>query len=323
MPKSIPMILVGVLIIVIILLMMCAFQVKYTETAVVTRFDQIRQVVKPAEAGLQWKFPWPIDQVHRFDARLRSFETEFKQLGTADQKTVVLTAYATWKIDDAEKFLKAVGRDDAAVPKLRDVLENRVSEVLKSHALSELVNTDASKIKFTAVEEEILAGVKQRTLDNYGVRINSVGIKRLNIPEAVTKEVFARMKEDRQKEIIKLQAEGRSEAARITSEAKIIASRIQTRSEEYAKSIESQGKLESVKFYKVFAENRELAEFLKKSETVLKILKSGESTLILPAGEVTPFDEFTKRLGGVGKPGSTAPSRTNDKTPAERSGAAE
>ena len=311
MPKPLPSILVALIVIAIILLMMCAFQVKYTETAVVTRFDQIRQVVKPAEAGLQWKFPWPIDQVHRFDARLRSFETEFKQLGTADQKTVVLTAYATWKIDDAEKFLKAVGRDDAAVPKLRDVLENRVSEVLKSHALSELVNTDASKIKFTAVEEEILTGVKQRALDNYGVRINSVGIKRLNIPEAVTKEVFARMKEDRQKEIIKLQAEGRSEAARITSEAKTIASKIQTRSEEYAKKIESQGKAESAKFYKVFAENRELAEFLKKSETVLKILKSGESTLILPAGEITPFD-LLRRSGAAGKPNSAVQTKAGE-----------
>jgi len=295
MPKTLPSILVAVIIVVVILLMMCAFQVKYTETAVVTRFDKIKQVIKPADAGFQWKLPWPIETVHRFDARLRTLETEFKQLGTADQKTVVLTAYATWKIDDAEKFLKAVGRDDAAEPKLRDLLENRVSEVLKSHALSDMVTTSADKLKFDQIEASFLEGVQQRALDNYGVWINSVGVKRLNIPESVTKEVFARMKEERQKTIKELEGQGTSEAQGITARAIEEARKIEQRAEAYARKIEAQGEAEALKFYNIFAENRELADFLKKRESILKILQSGEITLVLSAEEIIPFDELLKR----------------------------
>ena len=315
MPKTLPSIFVAVIIVVVILLMMCAFQVKYTETAVVTRFDHIKQVIKPADAGFQWKLPWPIETVHRYDARLRTLETEFKQLGTADQKTVVLTAYATWRIDDAEKFLKAIGREDAAEPKLRDLLENRVSEVLKSHALSDIVTTNADKMKFDEIEKSFLVGVQERALKNYGVEINSVGVKRLNIPESVTKEVFARMKEERQKTIKELEGQGTSEAQGITARAYEEASKIEKRAEAYGKKIENEGVAESMKFYPIFAENRELADFLKKRESILKILQSGEITLVLSADEIIPFDELLRRRTPPAPSGATLkPDRTDTNT---------
>lgn len=295
MPKTLPSILVALIIVVVILLMMCAFQVKYTETAVVTRFDHIKQVIKPDNAGFQWKLPWPIETVHRYDARLRTLETEFKQLGTADQKTVVLTAYATWRIDDAEKFLKAIGREDAAEPKLRDLLENRVSEVLKSHPLSDIVTTNTDRMKFDEIEKSFLEGVQERALANYGVEINSVGVKRLNIPESVTKEVFARMKEERQKTIKELEGQGTSEAQAITARAFEAASKIEKRAAIYGAKIESEGYSQAAKFYNVFAENRELGDFLKKSESIFKILQAGEITLVLSADEIIPFDELVKR----------------------------
>src|ERR1043166_2333086 len=104
MNRNAPTLLISGLVIVVILLMMCAFQVRFTETAVVTRFDQIKEVIGPDQAGLHFKLPWPIDQVHRYDNRLQSFETEFRQVGTEDQKTVVLTAFATWRICDAQQI---------------------------------------------------------------------------------------------------------------------------------------------------------------------------------------------------------------------------
>jgi len=295
MPKTLPSIFVALIIVVVILLLMCAFQVKYTETAVVTRFDHIKQVIKPENAGFQWKLPWPIETVHRYDARLRTLETEFKQLGTADQKTVVLTAFATWRIDDAEKFLKAIGREDAAEPKLRDLLENRVSEVLKSHPLSDIVSTNTERMKFDEIEKAFLEGVRERALTNYGVEINSVGVKRLNIPESVTKEVFARMKEERQKTIKELEGQGTSEAQGITARAMEAASKIEKRASIYGAKIESEGVSQAAKFYNVFAENRELGDFLKKRESILKILQAGEITLVLSADEIIPFDELLKQ----------------------------
>ncbi|OWY72926.1 hypothetical protein B7486_00865 [cyanobacterium TDX16] len=289
MTRNMPAILVAILLIVIILFMMCAFQVSFTETAVVTRFDEIKKVIEPGDAGLHFKLPWPIDRVHRYDTRLRTFDTEFRQLGTEDQKTVVMTAYATWRIDDGEKFLKTVGREDAAGRKIQDLLENRVSTVLRTHPLSHLVNVDESEMKFSQIEEEFLSGIKQAAEDNYGIAIVSVGIQRLGIPESVTREVFTRMKEDRQKTIKELTADGQSKAQAIRSDANEISQKILARADAYAKKIEGLGQAEAAKYYPVFAKERALSDFLKQKETLQKVFQGGQLTIVLDAAQFAPF----------------------------------
>jgi membrane protease subunit HflC len=297
--RNLPTLLVAALVAAVIVLMMCAFQVRFTETAVVTRFDQIRRVVSPAEAGLHFKLPWPIEQVHRFDTRLRTFETEFRQIGTEDQKTVILTAYSTWRIVDGEKFLKVVGREDAAGRKIQDVLENRVSTVLRTHPLGHLVNTDPAEMRYGQIEEEILAGTRDIARDSYGIEMVSVGIKRLGIPQSVTREVFTRMKEDRQKTIKELTAEGEAKAKEIKAEADEIAGKILARAEAYARKIEGQGDAEAARYYSQYAEHRKLIDFLKKRETLQKILHSGQTTLVLDANRFELFNMLMEAASSV------------------------
>ena len=305
MSKKLP-IFVAMLLIVIIGFMMCAFQVRFTETAVVTRFDEIRDVIQPNEAGLHFKWPWPIDRVYRYDTRLRSFETEFRQAATKDQKTVILTAYATWRITDGQKFLKTVGREGTAAPKIRDLLENQVQLVLRTHTLDELVNIDEKKLKLDEIEKMILAGVADRSdaksegsaqegiqapaRDRYGIEIVSVGIKRLGLPESVTKAVFTRMKEDRQKVSKELESEGEAEATMIRAEAEEESKKIIARAEAYAKTILGRAEAEAAKYNEIFAKDRELSVFLKKQEVVEKILASGQTTLVLDSDKISPFD---------------------------------
>ncbi|HKQ49523.1 MAG TPA: protease modulator HflC [Phycisphaerae bacterium] len=292
MTRNIPALLVAALVVVIIVFMMCAFQVRFTETAVVTRFDEIVETVEPKNAGLHFKMPWPIDRIHRYDTRLRSFETDFRQLGTEDQKTIVLTAYATWRIADGRQFLKAVSKEDAAGAKIRDLLENRVSIVLRTHPLSHLVNVDPKEMKFAEIEKEFLGGIREQALKNYGIEIVTVGIKRLGIPESVTKEVFARMKEDRQATIKELTSEGQAKGQEIRSTAAEVANKILARAEAYAKQIEAQGDAIAASYNKEFMKDQKLSNLLKTKETLLKILESGQSTLVLDANQF----EFLKLL---------------------------
>ncbi|MFQ5412553.1 MAG: SPFH domain-containing protein, partial [Phycisphaerae bacterium] len=240
MSRNIPALIAAVVVMLIIVFMMCAYQVRFTETVVVTRLDTIRENAALSEPGLHFKLPWPIDRVHRYDTRLRSFETEFRQAATKDQKTIILTAYATWRIANGKKFLRSVGREDTADTKIRDLLTNQVQLVLRTHTLDELVNTDVNKLRIDSIEGEFLNGLAEApaagspgiqgepateaarmgiqgpALEKYGVEIVSVGIKRLGLPESVTKDVFTRMKEDRQKAIKQYEAEGRAEATKIT-----------------------------------------------------------------------------------------------------------
>lgn len=303
--KKLP-IFVAMLLVVIIGFMMCAFQVRFTETAVVTRFDEIRDVIKPDGAGLHFKLPWPIDHVYRYDTRLRSFETEFRQAATKDQKTVILTAYATWRISDGQKFLKAVGQEDTAAPKIRDLLENQVQLVLRRHDLRELVNTDEKKLKLDEIEDMIMSGIEGANVpssegsartgiqdpaqDRYGIEIVSVGIKRLGLPETVTKDVFNRMKEDREKVIKELKTEGEAEATTIRAEAEENSTKIIARAKAYAKTLVGQAEAEAARYNEIFSQDRELSTFLLKQEAMEKILESGQITIVLDSDKIPPFD---------------------------------
>ncbi|HSV26829.1 MAG TPA: SPFH domain-containing protein, partial [Sedimentisphaerales bacterium] len=64
-------IVVFVLIIALVLLLYSvSFQVRETESAIVTRFERPRGEAI-TEPGLYWKWPAPIEAVHKFDSRMR------------------------------------------------------------------------------------------------------------------------------------------------------------------------------------------------------------------------------------------------------------
>jgi membrane protease subunit HflC len=301
-----PTVLIAGIVIVVLLLYAFAFQVRFTETAVVTRFE--KPVDREVAPGLNFRrWPWPIERVHTYDRRLRAYETQFTQLSTQDQKTLTVTAFATWGISRAAQFLKAVGREEAAADKIGDLLKNSVSKVFKRHPLSDLINTDPARIRYREIEEEIRAAVKDDALNSYGIEVADVGIARLGLPEKNTQAVADRMKAERKAVSDRLEAEGDAEAKRITETAQAVVSKILERARSYAKTIEGQGEAQAARYYKVFEENLELATMLKQFETLVRIMNSGESTVVLDAHEITPFNLLPERPAG-GEPSSRPPS---------------
>lgn len=285
--KRMPTVIVVVVVCVALFFYFCAYQVRFTETAVVTRFE--RPVARQVEQGLNFKWPWPIEQVHRYDSRLRAFETDFTQLSTEDQKTLTVSAFATWAVTDARKFLKAVGPAENAQRKIEDLLKNAVSRVLKRHPLDDLINVDPKKIKYREIEDEIVKAVANDARDSYGITVSAIGIKRLGLPEKNVDAVAERMKAERKAVSDKLLAEGDAEYARIIANASIVADKIKSRAEGYAKTIEGQGEAQAAKNYEVFKRNADLASFLKMNESLENISQSGEGYFILDARRIEPF----------------------------------
>lgn len=282
-----PTILVALIVVVVLLLYAFAFQVRFTETAVVTRFE--RPVEREVTTGLNFRrLPWPIERVHKYDKRLRSFETQFTQLSTEDQKTLTVAAFSAWRIADAGRFLMAVGREEAAADKIGDLLKNAVSKVLKRHPLDALINIDPAKTRFRAIEDEILACISADALRSYGIEVTTVGIARLGLPEKNTQAVADRMKADRKKESDRLTAEGEAEARKLTETARAVATKITERARSYAKSIEGEGERLAAGYYGVFREYPELASELKKWETLTRVFSSGETTIVLEADQAFP-----------------------------------
>ena len=83
------------------------FQVSEGSKAVVTRFgDPVRAL---HQAGLAWKWPWPIERVHTIDIRRRLYNSPYTATLTRDQKNVILLTYAVWRVEDPQLFLQSLG----------------------------------------------------------------------------------------------------------------------------------------------------------------------------------------------------------------------
>src|SRR5947209_20498539 len=101
--KRNPLILaIGFILLVVVVFLLFAFQVRTTEVAVVTTFGKpTRPITQP---GLNFKWPPPIQYVHKFDQRIHNFESKFEQVLTSDGYNLLIMVYAGWKIDEPQLF---------------------------------------------------------------------------------------------------------------------------------------------------------------------------------------------------------------------------
>lgn len=275
-----------IVVVVILLLSSVLYQVRETETVIVTRFGE---PVRPeTEPGLKKKFPRPIEVVHRFDSRPRLIDTPIRETTTADLQSIIVESYAVWAIADPGKYLTSVKDIKSAEKSLGTLLRNAQNSVIGNHSFSEFVNTDPEKIRFEQIENEIAEEIRETAMNEYGIAIKAVGIKKLNIPKDVTAKVFDRMKADRTRKKEAILAEGRAEAERIRSDAEAKQKELLAVATTQAQVIRGTGDAEAAKYYAMLKEDPELAMFLRNLEALKKIL--AEKTTIVLGVETEPID---------------------------------
>jgi len=274
------------LIFIVMAVYLVTFQVRETESAFVTRFGKpVREVTKP---GLYVKWPTPIEQVHRFDSRLRVFEpAQLSETTTAGRVPIIINTYVVWRVAEPLKFLSAIKTIANAEVKLGNQISDTQNRIIGKHAFGEFFNSDPNKIRFEDIQAEMLADLKGPVLAAYGIEVKALGIKQLKISDAVTKNVFERMKAERQRRTQATISEGEAEATKIRTEANKQRDILLAAAEARAKAVRGQGDAEAAKYYQMLEEDPQLAIFLRNLEALLTILKE-RATIVIPA-DSQPF----------------------------------
>ena len=292
MKKNLLTIVIASVLVVIFALLLFTFQVRQSEVAVLTTFG------KPAannldQPNLYFKWPWPIQQVYRFDQRVQNFEDKYSENLTADNTMLLTSVYVGWKISDAKEFFPkfAGGSVEAAQRQLETMLRSAKAAVIGKHNLSDFVNADPKQLKLEAIEDEIKTAVQgELASQNYGIAIDFLGIKKLGLPESVTQTVFDRMKSERTVLISEAQFKGEAEATKIKSAAERQAADVIANAQADATRIEGAGVAEAAKTLSVFQQNPELAIFQLQLQALKNSLNQ-KSTLIFDE-RTPPFSLF-------------------------------
>lgn len=283
--------IIGLLLIVIFALLLFVFQVRRTEVAVVTTFGKpTRSVVDP---GAYLKWPWPIQRVYKFDQRVQNFEDKLTQGLTADSFNLLTSIYVGWRISEPAVFFPKFAGSTQPIAEAERNLERLLSDakagVIGRHRLSDLVSPADQGNNFVEIERQILSALQtQVAANNYGIKIEFLGLKRVQLPESVTQSVFERMTSERQALAASSQYEGEAEAQKIRSAAERRAAEMLANAESEATRIRGEGEAEAAKSLEVFRQNPELANFIFSLDALEQALKE-RSTLILDQN-TPPFD---------------------------------
>ena len=287
--KNVAITIFIVLVIAIMGLYLVSFQVRETQSVLVTTFGKpTREITEP---GWYFKWPAPIQRKHLFDSRMRVFEGDLGETTTKGAVPIIVNTYVVWEIAEPLQFFNAVGTVREAESKLLSQINDTQNKVIGRHFFSEFVNSDPSKIKFEQIEEEMHIELKKAVRDDYGIEIKALGIKQLKISDDVSKDVFDRMRAERERKTLATIAEGNAEATRIKTDADSKRTELLAAAKARAKAIRGQGDAEAAKYYKMLKAEPEFAMFLWNIEAFKEISRK-DATFVIRA-DTPPFSLIT------------------------------
>jgi len=282
-------ILVPLAVIVVAAALSSIYIVDEREKALLLQFGQIRDVKE--EPGLAFKIPL-IQQVVRYDDRILSRDVDAMEVTPADDRRLIVTAFARYRIADVVRYRQALGANStlAAEQRIDTILRSRLREVLGSVPSDAILSADraqlAAAIRDSAREEALALG-----LDIIDVRLI-----RTDLPEQNLDATFARMRAEREREAADEIARGNEAAQRIRAQADRTV--VETVSDARRQAEIARGEADALRnaiYADAFGADPGFFDFYRSLNAYRTALRPGNSTLVL-----SPDSEFFTYLNQVG-----------------------
>lgn len=270
-------------IVAILLIYLTFFTVKESEFVLVTQFG--RPLYTVAEAGLHVK--WPFQSATRFDRRLRIYNPRPSEFLTRDKKNIVIDNYVAWKIQDPNRFVQTVGDPVAAEMRLHDIIWSGLSAALGTHDLESLVSAEDSKVQAGSLLDGLTSATDRAALEQYGINVVDVRIKRLNLPEQNKQSVYARMRAERERIARQYRAEGEEQALAIRADADRQKEEILSVAYKQAETVRGQGDADSTRIYgQAYSKNPRLYKLLRTLESYKKVFDDKTTAILSSDSEL-------------------------------------
>lgn len=262
----------------------CVFVVDERQQALVLAFGRVDRV--ETEPGLKFKLPPPFNTVEFYEDRILPLETTALEVTPADDRRLVVDAFARWRIVDAKQFRQSVQNLRAAVNRLEGVLKASLREVLGSETSGTVLSGERAQLM-----RQIRDHTKSQAA-TLGVEIIDVRIRRADLPEQNLQATFQRMEAERQREAADERARGAEAAQKVRAEADRQAVEIVSEARRQSEIIRGKADAERNEiFADAFGRDPEFFAFYRSLIAYTRSLKGENSTLV-----ITPDSEFFEYL---------------------------
>ncbi|MEM9123547.1 MAG: protease modulator HflC [Pseudomonadota bacterium] len=249
------------------------YTVNPAQQAIVLQFGQIKDVEE--KPGLKWKIPF-IQQVIYLEKRVLDLDIPSEEVVAADQKRYLVNAFVRYQIDNPLRFYQSVGNEFGLQPKLAELLESKMREVLGRQTFETLLSEERAALML-----EIRDAVNG-TAENFGIDVVDVRILRVDLPTQNSDAIFERMRTARQREASELRAQGREEAERIRADADREKAVLLAEARRDSEIIRGEGDAERNRiFAEAFNRDPEFFDFYRTMQAYRASLADPDTTLVL------------------------------------------
>jgi membrane protease subunit HflC len=274
------------------------YRIDQAEQGIIVQFGEpVGDVV--SEPGLHFKLPF-VQEVRRYDKRLLDWDGDISQIPTLGREFVVVDTTARWRIKDPLQFLRSVRDEQGARTRLDDIIDSTVRDIVSGTDLEEIVRSrdwnvdvkdlddeelvreDVALVKpkkgRERLEQEMLAAAGSR-VENLGIELADVRIKRINYIDSVRRQVETRMIAERQSIAERFRSEGQGKSQEILGEMERELRTINSEAERQAAEIRGKADGEATRIYgEAYGADPEFYAFLRTLESYQSM---GENTTLM------------------------------------------
>lgn len=274
------LVIIPVALIALITLMSALVVTKPGEYRVIKQFGKIVRVEENdgSSYGISFKIPW-IQSEEVISSRMRLSDLPASDVMTSDKKSMISDCFVLWKIEDPVKFIqKLSGSAQNAESRISSNVYNALKNVISSLTQEEVISGRDGEL--TALLMEKLG----KNLISYGICVEKIETKMLDLPNENKDAVYNRMISERNNIAASYKAQGEQKAQEIKNDTNEKVTVLLAQAQKTADTTIAEGEAEYMRILSAAYNDESKADFygfVRQLDAVKATMKKGENTIVL------------------------------------------
>ena len=274
------MIIIPIAVILLFLAMSSVVVTKPGEYRVIKQFGKIVRVEENdgSSYGVSWKIPF-IQSETVISSKMKLSDLPVSDVMTSDKKSMIADCFVMWKIEDPVKFIqKLSGSVQNAESRISSNVYNALKNVISSLSQEEVISGRDGELA------QILTESLGTNLETYGIKVQKIETKMLDLPDENKDAVYNRMISERNNIAASYTAQGEQQAQEIKNDTNEKVTVLIARAEKQAATLVAEGEAEYMRILSEAYNDESKADFygfVRQLDAVKATFKYGDNTIVL------------------------------------------
>lgn len=250
------------------------------EYRVIKQFGKIVRVEENdgSSYGVSWRIPF-IQSETVISSKMRLSDLPVSDVMTSDKKSMIADCFVMWKIEDPIKFIqKLSGSVQNAESRISSNVYNALKNVISSLSQEEVISGRDGELA------QLLTESLGTNLETYGVKVQKIETKMLDLPDENKDAVYNRMISERNNIAASYTAQGEQQAQEIKNDTNEKVTVLLAQAEKQAATLVAEGEAEYMRILSEAYNDESKADFysfVRQLDAVKATLKGGDNTIVL------------------------------------------